>query len=639
MKKKTHAAVANPPANGQPSEVYEEKSQSPHAGESHSKVSLRRKAEAQFREREDLSQEKIAALSHEEMGTILHELRVHQIELEMQNEELRRSEEDLDASRARYFDLYDLAPVGYVTVTGAGLILEANLTATTLLGLARPALVPRPFSRFVLKEDQDIYYKRRQQLTETGELQTCDLRMVKADGTEFFAHLKITAAPGKNGEPEYRVVLTDIAARKQAESEILRINRQLEEATAKAEMATESKSEFLANMSHEIRTPLNGVIAMNSLLLESGLNDKQRHYAKIACSSGMALLTLINDILDFSKIEAGKLDLETLNFDLSGLLADCAVTMAGWAHGKGLELICAADPGVPALLRGDPNRLNQILANLAGNAIKFTNSGSVAIRVSMTSETEREATLRFSVRDTGIAIPKDKLGGLFEKFTQADASTTRKFGGTGLGLAITKQLVELMGGEIGAESEPGKGSEFWFVLRLPKQPSHEPDQPPANLRDASVPVVDDNATNRFAGRNARILVAEDDFINQLVVRGIFEMLGLKVDLVANGAEAVEAIKTSPYDLVFMDGQMPVMDGYMATKAVRKLETENRKPEPGGPAPSFRRIPIIALTANCLKGDREKCMDAGMDGYLSKPVSVKSMSEVLEKWLPADAGSL
>jgi PAS domain S-box-containing protein len=457
----------------------------------------------------------------------------------------------------------------------------------------------------------------------TGHIWRGELHNKRKDGSLYWEAAIISPIHNEQGEIlRFIAVKQDITERKLAESEILRINRQLKEATAKAERATAAKSEFLATMSHEIRTPLNGVIGMNSLLLESGLNDKQRHFAEIANASGKALLSLINDILDFSKIEAGKLNLESRDFDLSGLLANCADTMAAQAHEKGLELVFAADPGVPALLRGDPNRLNQILANLAGNAVKFTKSGSVAVRISMTSESGSEAALRFSVRDTGIGIPKEKLAGLFEKFTQADASTTREYGGTGLGLAISKQLVELMGGEIGAESEPGKGSEFWFALRLPKQPAREPDRPPA---------VDASAANRFAGSKARILVAEDGDVNKMVIAGIFEMLGVDADMVASGTEAVDAIRTSPYDLVFMDVQMPVMDGYATTKAVRKLETENRMPV--GTTSSFVRIPIIAMTANALKGDREKCLDAGMDDYLSKPVSVKSMSEVLEKWLP------
>jgi CheY-like chemotaxis protein/HPt (histidine-containing phosphotransfer) domain-containing protein len=330
-------------------------------------------------------------------------------------------------------------------------------------------------------------------------------------------------------------------------------------------------------------------------------------------ASGESLLGIINDILDFSKIEAGKLDLETLDFDLQSLLDDFAATVAVQAHEKGIELLCAADPAVPTLLRGDPGRLRQILANLAGNAIKFTQKGEVAVRVSLEQERETQCLLRFSVRDTGIGIPEDKLGLLFAKFSQVDASTTRKYGGTGLGLAISKQLAELMGGEIGVESVEGQGSEFWFTARLGKQTqgAQAESRPPGNLRGEEM------------GVTARILLAEDNITNQQVALGILKKLGLRADAVANGAEAVKALESIPYDLVLMDVQMPVMDGIEATRQIRSPQS----------AVPNRGIPIIAMTAHAMQRDREHCLEAGMNGYVSKPVSPQALAEVLARWLP------
>jgi CheY-like chemotaxis protein len=327
-------------------------------------------------------------------------------------------------------------------------------------------------------------------------------------------------------------------------------------------------------------------------------------------------LTLINDILDFSKVEAGKLELETLDFDLPVAMEEAGEIVAAKAAGKDLQFSCAVEPDVPSMLRGDPGRLRQILINLANNAIKFTEQGEVSVRASLQSENDTHATVRFSVSDTGIGIEDERLDKLFHSFSQVDASTTRKYGGTGLGLAICKQLVNLMGGQIGLDSQPGQGSTFWFTIPIEKQSDHALSDSAGDRDPEKTPKID---VPRDSLRKLRILIAEDNSVNQiLALRLVQNKLGCNADAVANGAEALEALERIDYDVVFMDCQMPEMDGYEATQAIRDLNV---------PVINHNVI-IIAMTANAMKGDREKCLDAGMDDYIAKPINSQSLTDAI-----------
>jgi PAS domain S-box-containing protein len=652
---------------------------------------------------------------------------------------------------------------GIIRVFNAGAERMLQHHAHELVGVRTPALVHDPAE--VLERSRELS-REKGRLIEGFDVFVEDARehpfderewtYIRKDGSKLDVNLVITAVRNANSVIQgYLGIGTDITARKRLEAEIRLHSQQLAEQTRLAENANRAKSEFLATMSHEIRTPMNGVVGMTDLLLHTELSEQQRGYAELVSKSADSLLTVINDILDFSKIESGKMDLETINFVLRTALEEVVDLLAEPAQAKGLEIACLIHHDLPVMVRGDPGRLRQILTNLLGNAIKFTQTGEVVLRARVAGDAVDAVTIRFEIADTGIGISADGLSRLFQSFSQTDASTTRQYGGTGLGLAISKRLAELMGGAIGVESEPGKGSTFWFTVRLSKIPANQIvlPTPREDLRSVHALAVDDNHTNlqlvhaqarawgmvcdiatggsealRMIGaasipydvalldmqmpgmdglelareikrnpsnakiklvlmtsmaqrgqaassedagiaayltkpvrqsqlydclatvmgafpdgspqvaertsqivtvhslkeakdrRRPRVLLAEDNPTNQKAAVRMLEMLGCQVDVAVNGLEAVAACRDTNYGFVLMDSHMPEMDGLTAARAIRKFEL----------AHGSTTVPIIALTANAIQGDREKCLAAGMTDYLSKPFKAVQLREVLER---------
>jgi PAS domain S-box-containing protein len=682
------------------------------------------------------------------------------------------TETEKNESEQRFRLISETLPVGIFETDASGECLYTNTSWQEIFGVSLIESLTADWREFLHPDDKEAVSEQWSQTLTNLKAFSNDCRIINSNGEERWIHLRSSPVFSDTGT-RYTGTVMDITDRKRTEVELKR-------AKDAAEAASIAKSEFLANMSHEIRTPMNGVIGMTNLLLDTNLGKEQREFAETIQKSADSLMTVINDILDFSKIEAGKLELEIIDFDLRVTLEEVGELMGLKAYEKGLEFAAIIHHEVPSLLHGDPGRLRQILINLVGNAVKFTDAGEVTLKAVLEEEDEHRALIRFSVSDTGIGISEEKMDRLFKSFSQIDGSTSRKYGGTGLGLAISKQLTELMGGSIGVESKEGEGSTFWFTVALAKQADmNDTLAVPEDIRKKRILIVDDNAVNRqvfkeqlkslgcryneaFSGtqamdrlrhakdmkdpfeiaiidmqmpeidgeelgrqikkdpnlmttvlimvssmgtrgdaarlkdigfaayltkpikqsqlydclaatagkfkekepshgtaiitrysladdkkRQVRILLAEDDPTNQKVASNILKKFGYLADAVNNGQEVLSALEKDSYDIVLMDIQMPVMDGYAATARIRRLELESLRTgssdkNPGdGSASCFpyleksKRIPIIAMTAHAMKGDREKCIAAGMDDYTPKPINPQEFLEKIEKWTGAE----
>ena len=666
--------------------------------------------------------------------------------------EKRQQTEALAASESRYLSLFENVSEGLYRSSVDGQLLDANPALVSMLGYESLEELRTKSIGFDLYIDSAEREAAVRQFTSNGVLNSFELRLRRKDGTTLNVLENARAVMSPEGEVLcYEGTLTDISHMKQVEDALV-------EARDQALHVSRLKSEFLANVSHEIRTPMNGIIGMTDLLGETELNSEQREYADAVRRSAGFLMNIINDVLDFSKIEAGRVELERIEFNLRESVEDVVELLAEQAQEKGLDFAATFDTDLPASFSGDPYRIQQIITNLAGNAIKFTPSGHVVIRVHCLHADNAASEIEIEVLDTGIGISPELKSRLFQPFTQGDGSTTRRFGGTGLGLAISRQLVEMMGGRIGAELRSGGGSRFWFrvplsvisqrpaiavtrldwsqarraLLAIPRpeqldsctsvlaalgievvlagngqelllmagdaQAQNEAfslilvhDQLPdmnsftlaehllvagidpsqslirfLRMRDRASERQNDHLfaatlSDPFRQRGlievverinagqteksnlielsrrlieealirpqsqSRVLVAEDNAINQRVAIRMLEKLGLKADIVDNGAKAVEALKEIAYPLVLMDCQMPEMDGFQSTAAIRSWEAEQ----------GLARTPILAMTAHAMPGDRERCLDAGMDDYISKPISLAALEAILQKWMQVE----
>jgi PAS domain S-box-containing protein len=503
----------------------------------------------------------------------------------------RRADERLRESEARYRLLVENAQDIIYRTDLNGFFTYVNPVAPRIMGYSSDELLGKHFLELIREDHRTrVEAQLRRQFRARTEASYDEFVAIARDGREIWIGQNVQLMMDGRRVVGFQAVARDITDRKRAEA-----------ALAEASLL---KSQFLANVSHELRTPLNGVMGMARLLLSTGLDSTQRDYVRIVEESGRDLLAMVNDILDFSKVEAGRLDLAKIDFNLADVLQQAVDGVAGAAAAKGLRIACLPDKSLPGRVQGDPARIRQITGHLLANAVKFTEEGAVVLRARLVQDAPEGALVRVEVTDTGMGIPAEAQTRLFQPFSQLDGTTSRRFGGAGLGLGLSKRLVEAMRGQIGVRSEPGKGSTFWYTVRLAP--------PSASLE----------AVTRTTPRRGRVLVVEDNKVNLRVASALLENLGYQVEMANNGVEAVEACARTAFDAVLMDCQMPEMDGFRATAFIREREKGEQ-----------RRTPIIALTASVLPGDKERCLDAGMDDYLGKPIQLEALDTALRRWIP------